>query len=205
MGGSPLMRLTGLVLAGGMGRRMGGIDKALVPLNGRALLAHVVERLRPQVSELLVNANGDPARFAGFGDRVIEDVIGDRPGPLAGLHAGLIHARHPWVLSVPCDSPRLPLDLGARLGQSIQESGAEIAVARSGGRVHPVFGLLSATLADPLRDYLEAGGRAVMGWLETRRFVIVDFDDAGAFTNVNTPEDLACLERESLTRGSSKT
>lgn len=190
----PPMRLTGLVLAGGMGRRMGGVDKALLPLNGRPLLAHVIDRLRPQVNELLVNANGDPARFAGFGDRVIADVVGDHPGPLAGLHAGLIHAMHPWVLSVPCDSPRLPLELGTRLAQAIRESGAEVAVARAGGRVHPVFGLLSMALADPLRHYLDGGGRAVMRWIETRRFVVVDFEDADAFTNVNTPEDLARLE-----------
>jgi molybdopterin-guanine dinucleotide biosynthesis protein A len=201
----PPIRLTGLVLAGGMGRRMGGVDKALVPLDGRPLLAHVIERLRPQVSQLLVNANGDPARFAGFGDRVIADVVGDHPGPLAGLHAGLTHTKHPWVLSVPCDAPRLPLDLGARLTRAIQDSGAEIAVARAGGRVHPVFGLLSASLADPLRDYLDGGGRAVLGWIETRRSVVVDFDDADAFTNVNTAEDLACLERESRASGGSKT
>ena len=176
---------------------MGGVDKALVPLNGRPLLAHVVERLRPQVSELLVNANGDPARFQGFADRVIADVIGDLPGPLAGLHAGLVRATHPWLLSAPCDSPRLPLDLGARLAQAIRDSGAEIAVARAGGRVHPVVSLLSTALADRLRDYVDSGGRAVMGWVETRRFVVVDFEDADAFTNVNTPEDLASLEMES--------
>lgn len=205
MGRSPHLRLTGLVLAGGMGRRMGGVDKALLPLHGRPLLAHVVERLRPQVSELLVNANGDPARFPGFGDRVIADVIGDHPGPLAGLHAGLVQAKHPWVLSVPCDSPRLPLDLGARLAQAVHASNAELAVARSGGRVHPVFCLVSAALAEPLRDYLEGGGRAVLKWIETRCFVVVEFDDADAFTNVNTPEDLARLDADARDTDSDRT
>lgn len=197
----PRLPLTGLVLAGGIGLRMGGVEKALLSLHGRPLLAHVVDRLRPQVDEILVNANGDAAQFSGFGDRVIRDEIDGRVGPLAGLHAGLMQAAHAWVLAVPCDAPRLPHDLGARLMQAIQAHGAELAVARAAGRLHPVFCLVSTALATPLRDYLAEGGRAVMGWIDTRRSVIVSFDDADAFTNVNTPEDLAALERGPSTAG----
>lgn len=190
----PRNPVTGVVLAGGLGRRMGGVAKALLPFRGRPLLAHVVERLRPQVQELLVNANGDEAQYAAFGDRVVPDEIAGRPGPLAGLHAGLFNGRHPWVLAVPCDSPYVPSDLGARLMEAVRNADAEIAVASAGGRVHPVFCLVSSALAQPLGDYLEAGGRAVMGWIETRRFVVVEFEDAAAFANVNTPTELADLE-----------
>ena len=190
----PQSGLTGLVLAGGMGRRMGGVDKALLSLHGRPLLAHVVERLRPQVDEILINANGVDVRYAAFGERVVADEIGSRPGPLAGLHAGLVHSKHPWVLAVPCDAPCLAPDLGARLMRGIQHSDTEIVIARVGGRVQPVFCLVSAALANPLRDYLAGGGRAVMGWIETRRASIVDFYYVAAFTNVNTPEELASLE-----------
>jgi molybdenum cofactor guanylyltransferase len=173
---------------------MGGAPKALLPLRGRPLIAHVADRLRPQVQELLVNANADEARYAVFGDCVVPDKIAGFPGPLAGLHAGLVQARYRWVLAVPCDSPNLPSDLGARLMDTLRDSDAEIAVASAGGRIHPVFCLVSSALAQPLRDYLDAGGRAVMRWMEERRFVVVEFDDDGAFVNVNTRTDLATLE-----------
>jgi molybdopterin-guanine dinucleotide biosynthesis protein A len=186
--------ITGVVLAGGMGRRMGSVAKALLPLWGRPLIAHVVDRLRPQVRELLVNVNTDEAQYAAFGDRVIPDQIAGRPGPLAGLQAGLVQAHHPWVLAVPCDSPNAPSDLAERLMHAVRTTGAEIAVASAGGRIHPVFCLVSSALAQPLGDYLVGGGRAVMGWIETRRFVVVEFEDERAFVNVNTPLDLASLE-----------
>jgi len=186
--------ITGVVLAGGMARRMGGVAKALLPLWGRTLFAHVVDRLRPQVQELLVNANTDEAQYAAFGGRVIPDEIAGRPGPLAGLHAGLVHAHHPWVLTVPCDSPNAPSDLAERLMHALRTADAEIAVASAGGRIHPVFCLVSSALAQPLGDYLAGGGRAVMGWIETRRFVVVEFEDERAFVNVNTPLDLASLD-----------
>lgn len=197
MSTAPRDPITGVVLAGGLGRRMGGVAKALLPLRGRPLIAHLVDRLRPQVQELLVNANADEARYAAFGDHVIPDEIAGRPGPLAGIHAGLVNARHPWVLAVPCDSPNVPLDLGARLMEAARNADTEIAVASAGGRVHPVFCLVSSALSQPLADYLVAGGRAVMGWIETRRFVVVEFDVAESFANVNTPMDLASLEADS--------
>jgi molybdopterin-guanine dinucleotide biosynthesis protein A len=186
--------LTGLVLAGGLGRRMGGGEKALVPLRGSALISHVIERLRPQVSEVLVNVNVPAERYSAFGDRIIADRIPNRPGPLAGLHAGLVEARHAWVLGVPCDAPLLPEDLADRLWTAMAKADAEIAVAHAEGRIHPVFCLLSTALAAPLARHLESGGRAVLGWMQSRRLVIADFDDARAFTNVNTPEDLAHLD-----------
>jgi molybdenum cofactor guanylyltransferase len=193
--------ISGLVLAGGLARRMGGAAKALLPLHGRPLISSVAARLRPQVEELLVNANVDAARYAAFGDRVVPDEIAGFPGPLAGLHAGLVQARHRWVLAVPCDSPKLPVDLGPRLMAAARKSNAEIAVASAGGRIHPVFCLVATGLAQPLRDYLDAGGRAVMGWIETRRFVVVEFEDDAAFVNVNTPADLANLESNAVGAG----
>lgn len=193
--GTRVRRITGVVLAGGLGRRMGGVEKGLIELRGRPLLAHVIERLRPQVDELLVNANREIQRYASFGLPVVEDAVEGLVGPLAGIHTGLVHARHDLVLSVPCDSPALPGDLASRLLVRMESEDAEIAIARSHGRLHPVFCLCRRELAPALADYLEAGGRAVWTWVESRRLAIEDFDDAPtAFENINTTEDVRRLE-----------
>ena len=184
-----------MVLAGGLGRRMGGVEKGLIALRGRPLLAHVIDRLRPQVDELLLNANREIQRYEVFGLPVVGDVIEGCVGPLAGLHAGLVHATHDLVLSVPCDAPSLPGDLAPRLLARMESEGAELAIARSRGRIHPVFCLCRRALAADLEGYLEGGGRAVRTWVESRRHAIEDFDDEpAAFENINTIEDVRRLE-----------
>ena len=179
---------------------MGGIEKALVSLHGRPLIAHVIDRLKPQIDELLVNANGNTESFAGYGDRVVPDRVAERPGPLAGLHAGLAAARNDWILAVPCDAPLLPQDLAARLWEGLVHADAEIAVARADGQIHPVFCLVPVSLETEIRQHLENGGRAVLGWMQSRRLAVVEFEDGSAFTNVNTPEDLAGLERSAASQ-----
>ncbi|WP_459851114.1 molybdenum cofactor guanylyltransferase MobA [Dongia sp. agr-C8] len=182
-----------VILAGGLSRRLGGGDKCLLPLAGRPLLAHVIARVRPQVSALALNANGDATRFRDFGLDVVADDAADFAGPLAGILAALDWAQraHPAamaVLTVPADTPFLPLDLAARLNAA----GAP-AVARSAGRIHPVVGLWPLALRDDLRSALRREGmRKVEDWTRRLDPAIVDFE-AGPidpFFNINTPEDL---------------
>lgn len=183
--------ITGLVLAGGMGRRMGGVDKGLLELRGRPLVAWVVERLRPQVDSLLINANQNRERYAGFGCPVVADQIPDFAGPLAGLHAALSAASTPLVATAPCDSPFLPEDLVSRLFSALTAAGAEIAVARTFDQPHPVFCLCRRELLPHLAAFLAGGGRKFERWYATLKVVEVPFDDeAGAFENINTREEL---------------
>ena len=186
--------ITGLVLAGGLGRRMSadgrGTDKAMVPFRGRPLLAHAIERLAPQVGTLLINANRPAADYAAFGVPVVADAVGGFAGPLAGLHAGLAVARTDWVVTVPCDSPLLPLDLVERLAAAAASHGARLAVARAGGQAHPVFALVDRSLGDDLHAYLRGGGRKIDAWYARLPTVDVPFDDEAAFGNINTPDDL---------------
>jgi molybdopterin-guanine dinucleotide biosynthesis protein A len=193
------MKLVGLLLAGGQSRRMGGGDKALRELGGVPLLARVVERLRPQVDALLLNANGDPARFAAFGLPVAADSVPGFAGPLAGILAGLDWAAAnrpdcPFVLSVATDAPFLPRDLARRLVTAISESGADLACAASGGRAHPVFALWPVRLREDLRRaVVEEGIRKVDQWTARHRLVTADFADrpVDPFFNANRPEDFA--------------
>ncbi|MBI1943134.1 MAG: molybdenum cofactor guanylyltransferase [Betaproteobacteria bacterium] len=181
--------VTGIVLAGGQGRRMGGVDKGLQLLRGRPMVAAVLERLAPQVSEILINANQNREAYARFGHRVVPDAVGGFAGPLAGLHAGLSEAAHGLVLTVPCDSPFLPPDLCSRLGKQIGEN--DLAVARTGDQPHPVFSLVRVSVLDHLSRFLENGGRKIDAWYATLRVIEVPFDDeADAFRNINTREEL---------------
>jgi len=191
-----MTEVTGLVLAGGQGSRMGGVDKGLTPLRGRPLVAHVIERLAPQVDEILVNANRNPDAYAGFGHRVIADEIPGYAGPLAGFERGLAHARGDLVATVPCDSPFLPPDLVARLRVALEAAGAELAVAKTGDQPHPVFCLMRRTVHPSLRDFLSSGQRKIDKWYAALRVVEVAFDDeAQAFANINTRGELAELEK----------
>ncbi|MBS1145612.1 MAG: molybdenum cofactor guanylyltransferase [Proteobacteria bacterium] len=184
--------VTGVILAGGLGRRMGGVDKGLQLLNGKALVRHVAERLAPQVGALMINANRSQAEYVALGYPVLADAIPDFAGPLAGLHAALVASATPLVLTVPCDSPYLPLDLVARLYAGMREKGADLAIARADGRVHPVFCLCRTSLAPQLAAFLNEGGRRVMEWCQRAGCVEVDFDDQpAAFGNFNTLDDLA--------------
>jgi molybdopterin-guanine dinucleotide biosynthesis protein A len=181
--------VTGIVLAGGQGRRMGGVDKGLQPLHGKPMVAAVLARLAPQVSEILINANQNLDAYARFGYRVVPDAIGGFAGPLAGLHAGLGEAKHALVLTVPCDSPFLPLDLLIRLRKQLGAN--DLAVARTGEQPHPVFALVRKTVKPNLETFLAGGGRKIDAWYATLKVVEVPFDDeADAFRNINTREEL---------------
>ena len=205
--GAPDERVAGVLLAGGLSRRMGGGDKCLRPLGGRAILARVIERARPQVRALALNANGDPARFAAFGLPVVADPVEEFAGPLAGVLAGFEWARAsrplcPWLASFATDAPFVPGDLVRRLMAAVEAGRARMACAASGGRAHPVFGLWPVALADELRRALvEEQVRKVDVWTARFRLVEVEFPfletAAGPldpFFNANRPEDLAEAE-----------
>ena len=186
--------VTGLVLAGGLGRRMGSVDKGLLPLNGKPMVARVLERLAPQVGALLINANQNPEVYGRFGYDVIADRVGGFAGPLAGLHAGLTVCTTPLLVTAPCDSPFLPLDLVARLHDGLEKhEGAALAVAYSDGRSQPVFALVRRETLPSLSAFLAGGGRKVDAWFASLVVARVDFADAQAFGNINTREELDAL------------
>lgn len=183
--------ITGLVLAGGVGSRMGGADKGLLPWRGEPLALHALRRLRPQVGRVAFSANRHLDEYRAWGAPVWTDTWPGRPGPLAGWLTAMQACGTPWLASVACDTPGFPDDLVPRLAAALEADGATLAVARTPERVHPVFSLLPCSLADSLRAYLQAGDRRVMGWLAQHRFVEVEFDDEQAFRNFNTPDELA--------------
>ena len=188
--------VTGLILAGGKGSRMGGVDKGLQAFRGKRLVDHVYERLAPQVGGVIINANQNHEEYKTFGVRVVSDAIGGFAGPLAGFHAGLSVSKRPFLASVPCDSPFLAADLIERLYQRIDESGAELAVAKTGDQPHPVFSLMRRGVLDHLADFLRGGGRKIDAWYATLNVVEVAFDDeAEAFSNFNTLEELSANEK----------
>jgi molybdopterin-guanine dinucleotide biosynthesis protein A len=196
--------VTGVILAGGQSRRMGGGDKGLLELAGRPMLAHVIYRLRSQVGSIVVNANGDPGRFAAFGLPVAPDTIGGFVGPLAGVLAGMrwSAANAPearWVVTAAGDAPLLPGDLVARLVAAVEDraGAAAIALAQSHGELHPVIGLWPVALADDLEQQLGAGVRKVLHWTDRHGTVPVPFPpmrvcglDIDPFFNANTPQEL---------------
>lgn len=193
--------ITGVILAGGQGRRMGGVDKGLQSLNGRPLVQLVLDRLAPQVDTVLINANQNLSRYGEFGCDVIPDRIPDFAGPLAGLQAALARATSPLLVTVPCDSPFLPADLVARLHTALEAGNAEIAVARTGDRMHHAFCLMRRDLLPRLDAFLAAGDRKVALWHASLRVADVVFDDeAEAFRNINTAADLDRCQ-ESLPAG----
>jgi molybdopterin-guanine dinucleotide biosynthesis protein A len=192
--------VTGLILAGGKGSRMGGVDKGLQAFRGRRLVDHVYERLAPQVGGIIINANQNQEEYRTFGVRVVSDALKEKAGgfagPLAGFHAGLSVSKRPFLASVPCDSPFLPEDLIARLYARIDETGAELAVAKTGDQPHPVFSLMRRGVLDHLSDFLKEGGRKIDAWYATLNVVEVLFDDeAQAFSNINTLDELASYEK----------
>ncbi len=189
--------ITGVVLAGGLGRRMGGTDKGLQTLHGRPLVAWVIERLAPQVSALIINANQNGERYAEFGYPVVADRIPGFAGPLAGLHAALSAATTPLVATAPCDSPFLPTDLVGRLHAALLAAGADLALARTFDQPHPVFCLCRRELLPALSDYLASGERRFYQWFSALNAVEVAFDDeADAFGNINTRDELGRIEAD---------
>ncbi len=198
-----MMIVAGIVLAGGLARRMGGGDKGLRPVGGRPILERVIERARPQVAALALNANGDAQRFAALGLPIVPDDVADNPGPLAGILAGMEWAaiaipEAGYLASFAGDTPFLPPDLVPRLAAALTRGGAEMACAASGGRLHPVFGLWPvAARADLRRALVEEGVRAVEAWARRHRLAVVEFSAVplDPFFNVNTADDLAEAER----------
>ena len=193
----------GVLLAGGLARRMGGGDKPMRQIAGRTILARVIARLKPQCDGLILNANGDPARFAAFGLPVIPDSVADFPGPLAGILASLdwVAASRPevsWVLSAAADCPFLPRDLVARLHRARADENAQLAVAASDGQSHPVIGLWSVGLREELRHALVVEDvRKIDRWTARYRLATVTWpvDDLDPFFNANTVDDIAAAER----------
>lgn len=200
--------ITGLVLAGGLGTRMGNSDKGMLPLHGQPLARHVLQRLAPQVGQLAISANAHAEDYATFGLPVWPDLLPGQLGPLAGLHSGMRHARTPYLLTVPCDSPLLPPDLAVRLAAGLSENGADLAIAvteemdpatgSSVRRPHPVFCLVKTSALPQLEAYLAAGERRMRTWHGPLKLAEVLFQEHGAFGNLNTPEDLAALQAQGL-------
>jgi molybdopterin-guanine dinucleotide biosynthesis protein A len=195
--------VAGVLLAGGLSRRMGGGDKCLRDLGGRPVLAHIIERATPQVGALVLNANGDPARFDAFGLPIAADVVEGYAGPLAGVLTGLdwAAAQAPdarWLMSFACDAPFFPADMVARMLAAVEAAGADMACAVTHGRTHPVFGLWPLSLREELRHAMvKEGMRKVDLWTARYRLVEVDFPDVDTargpldpFFNTNRPEDL---------------
>jgi molybdenum cofactor guanylyltransferase len=196
--------ITGLVLAGGRGQRMGGADKGLQLLHGKPLAAHVLARLAPQVGAIAISANRHENDYAALGApwraAVLADTLSDFPGPLAGLLAGLEACHTEWLLAVPCDSPWLPADLAVRLGAAALVQDADIATvtttnAAGDVSLHPVFALVRTSLADDLAAFLDAGERKVRAWYARHKTVEVPFADERAFYNINSLQELADLDR----------
>lgn len=195
---APAVSCSAIVLAGGLATRLGGVDKALVPLGGRPLLAHVLERLAPQVDDIIINYNREPATLARFGHPLVRDTGRDFAGPLAGIAAALPHCRHELALVVPCDTPFFPRDLQARLAAAL--TGAHpLAIAHDGQRLQPLFLLLRRELLPTLEGWLHSGGRKVEAWCLEQNPAIVRFDDANAFINLNTAGEIEAAEI--ITRG----
>lgn len=198
MAAIPTEAITGLLLAGGRGSRMGGLDKGLQNHLGLPLALHALLRLQPQVGAAMVNANRNLAAYESFGVPVWPDALADHPGPLAGFLAGLEHCETPYLVTVPCDTPDFPLDLVERLAGALVAEDAEIAMAATleDGRVQvqPVFCLMAASLMESLVAFTQGGQRRIDRWTGRHRCATVVFEDAAAFFNANTPEDLQRLQ-----------
>lgn len=187
-------RITGLILAGGAARRMGGGDKGLTKLAGKPLIEYALARLAPQVDALIINANRNAARYADYGHPVVADERQGFQGPLAGMASGLKAAETEFMVCAPCDSPLLPEDLVERLFRQLREQDAELSVAHNGERLQPVFTLMRATLADSLLAFLDGGGRKIDQWFQRHQLAVADFSDQpAAFSNVNSPEELDAM------------
>jgi len=191
-------QITGVVLAGGRGSRMGGVDKGLQNHQGLPLALHALLRLRLQVGHVMINANRNLAAYESMGAPVWPDPLADYPGPLVGLLAGLERCETPYLVTVPCDTPNFPNDLVARLAQALEAADADIAMAatREEGvlRTQPVFCLLKATLSESLIAFLHTGQRKIDRWTAQHKVVEVPFDDPAAFFNANTVDELQQLQ-----------
>lgn len=198
-------QITGLILAGGRGSRMGHVDKGLQPFREKAMAAHVIERLSPQVASVAINANQNLDQYAAFGVPVWPDDLQGFEGPMAGLETGLRRCTTDYLVTAPCDSPFLPADLVGRLSAALEENGADLALAETeepddSGEMrlqpHPVFALVKRAALPHLANFLATGGRRMDGWYGAIKVVRVRFDDASAFRNINTLRELQQFESE---------
>jgi molybdopterin-guanine dinucleotide biosynthesis protein A len=194
--------ITGLILAGGRAQRMGGIDKGLIPFHGKPLIEFAINRLKPQVGTILINANRSITKYSHYGYPVLMDETPDFSGPLAGFSVGLKHCKTPYLLTSPCDSPLLPTDLAEKMALELEKNDLELVYASSqeaDGKIwsQPVFCLVRSDLQDSLNVFLSKGDLKIDRWFTALRSGTVVFDDSQAFANVNTPEELAALEKAS--------
>ena len=195
-------QITGLILAGGRAQRMGGIDKGLIPFHQKPLIEATIQRLKTQVGSILINANRNITKYAVYGYPVIMDETPDFSGPLAGFLMGLKNCKTPYLLTTPCDSPLFPKDLGAKLAGELERNELDLVYASSkeaDGKVwaQPVFCLMRSHLQDSLNSFLEKGDLKIDRWFKELKSSTVIFDDAQAFANANTPEELQSLEAAS--------
>jgi len=193
----PPKEITGVILAGGRAQRMGGVDKGLILLNGKPMVAHVIAALRAEIDNLLINANRNLEQYATFGYPVIPDIMDGYLGPLAGIASGMRAASSRYIVTAPCDSPLVANNLVRRLYEALIREGADISVAHDGERMHPVFALMRRDLLPSLLDFLNAGQRKIDRWYAQHRLAVAYFrDQPEAFRNVNSPEERAELESE---------
>jgi len=195
-------QITGLILAGGRAQRMGGIDKGLIPFHGKPLIESTITRMKPQVSTILINANRSITKYSHYGYPVLMDETPDFSGPLAGFSVGLKHCKSPYLLTSPCDSPLLPTDLAEKMAGELEGKNLELVFASSkedDGKIwsQPVFCLMRRDLKDSLDTFLSKGDLKIDRWFKELRSGTVVFENAQAFANVNTPEELAALEKVS--------
>jgi molybdopterin-guanine dinucleotide biosynthesis protein A len=196
-------QITGLILAGGRAQRMGGIDKGLIPFHGKPLIELAITRLQSQTNSILINANRNITKYAAYGYPVIMDETPDFSGPLAGFSAGLKVCNTSYLLTSPCDSPLLPIDLASQLASEMEAGDYQLVFAsskESDGKVwaQPVFCLMRTNLQESLEAFLHKGDLKIDRWFKELRSSTVVFDDAQAFANVNTPEELKTLEEASV-------
>ena len=197
-----LEHITGLILAGGRAQRMGGIDKGLIPFHGKALIESAINRLKPQVSTILINANRSITKYSHYGYPVLMDETPGFSGPLAGFSVGLKHCKTSYLLTSPCDSPLLPVDLAKKMAVQLENNDLELVFASSkedDGKIwsQPVFCLMKSDLQDSLDVFLSKGDLKIDRWFKELRSGTVVFENPQAFANVNTPEELADLEKVS--------
>jgi len=189
--------VTAVILAGGMARRMGGVDKGLIELNGRPMIEYIIEALKPQVDNIVISANRNLEQYRRYGYPVVEDIMGDYFGPLVGMASGLQACSSERILIVPCDSPFVPPVLADKLNAALLEQGADLSVANDSERMQQVFAMLRRHLLPSLLAYLDDGGRKIDAWYAEHQMALTDFSDwPDAFININTPEDKTDVEQK---------
>ncbi|WP_217895689.1 molybdenum cofactor guanylyltransferase MobA [Oceanospirillum sanctuarii] len=193
---SDTREITAVVLAGGQGQRMGGMDKGWVNFQGRPMIHHVLEQISPQVQSVLINANRSLEEYQALGHQVVEDIEQGYHGPLMGMLTGLTHAKTDWVLFVPCDIPLLPKDVVEKLNEAVAKNDVDVAVVHDGERLQPVISLMRRSLLPSLESWLAEGKRKIDRWYMQHRMVVVPFDSPEEdFMNLNTQQEVQELEQ----------